>query len=148
MGPRGGQNGEKSEKKHRPNKKGGGAPQRRPILEENGANMVPTWAPRWSPNRTKIDAKINEKIDASWNRFLNGCWWILGGKMEASWHPHGIKNVHNFERRFFGKSCSRYSGGSIFEILGVKVESKNRTKMDQKIACNMTCILASIFDRF
>ena len=68
--------------------------------------------------------------------------------MEASWHPSGIKNVHNFERRFFEKSCSRCSGGSMFEILGVKVESQNPSKIDQKIACNMKCILASIFDGF
>ena len=69
-------------------------------------------------------------------------------KMEASWHPNGIKNVHNFERRFSEKSFSRYSGGTIFKILGVKVESKNKSKIDPKIACNMKCILASIFGGF
>ena len=31
-------------------------------------------------------------FDASWNRFLGGCWWILDAKMEASWHQNGIKN--------------------------------------------------------
>ena len=128
MGPRGNENGETIGKQDRPSKKGGGVPQDHPISEESEANMDPTWAPRWSPNRTKIDAKINENIDASWNRCLNGFLWILGRKMEASWHPNGIKNVHKFERRFFEKSCSRCSGGSIFEILGVKAESKNRSK--------------------
>ena len=68
--------------------------------------------------------------------------------MEASWHPNGIKNVHNFERRFFEKSCSRCSGGTIFKILGIKIESKKRSKIDPKIACNMKCILASIFGGF
>ena len=96
------------------------------------ANMAPTWLPRWSQNGEKFDAKIDQKIDASWDRFLEGFWWILGGKMEASWHQNGIKNVHNFERRFFEKSCSRCSGGSIFEILGVEVGSKNRSKNDMQ----------------
>ena len=69
----------------------------------------------------KTDLKINHFFSASWNRFLNVFWWIWGGKMEASCHPNGIQNVHYFERRFVEKSCSRCSGGSIFEILGVEV---------------------------
>ena len=73
------------------------------------------WAPlgaQWPhvgfQNRAKIENKSMpksiQKIDAFWNRFLEGFWCILGGKMEASWHPNGVKNVHNFERRFFEKS--------------------------------------------
>ena len=56
------------------------------------ANMAPTWVPRGSQNEEKIDAKIDQKFDASWNRFLGGFWWILGTKIEPSWHQDGIKN--------------------------------------------------------
>ena len=54
-----------------------------------GPNMEPTWP--------KIDPEINHFLDASWNRFLVGFWWILGAKMEPSWHPNGIK--HRFLRK-------------------------------------------------
>ena len=56
------------------------------------ANMVPTWLPKWSQNGSKIDLKIDQIFDASWNRFLKGFWWILGGKLEPSWHQHRVKN--------------------------------------------------------
>ena len=36
--------------------------------------------------RLKIDVKIDQKINAFQDRFLMQFWWILGGKMEASWH--------------------------------------------------------------
>ena len=55
----------------------------RTILE-NRTKSASRDPPRWSPNRTKINAKINEKIDASWNRFLNGFWLVLGSKREPS----------------------------------------------------------------
>ena len=62
--------------------------------------------------------------------FLNGFWWILEGKMEPSWYQNQSKFDANCEMRFFEKSCSRCSGGSIFEILGVEVGSKNRLNID------------------
>ena len=67
-------------------------PQRPPILEENVANMAPTWVPRGSQNEEKIDAKIDQKFDASWDRFLGGFYWILGTKIDPSWYQNGIKN--------------------------------------------------------
>ena len=48
--------------------------------------------------------------------------------MEPSWHQNRSKIDANCEKRFFEKSCSRCSGGSIFEILGVEVGSKNPLK--------------------
>ena len=36
--------------------------------------------------RLKIDVKIDQKINAFQDRFLMLFWWILGGKMAASWH--------------------------------------------------------------
>ena len=83
--------------------------------------------------RLKIDAKIDRKSDASWNRFLEGFWWIFGGKMEACWHQNLAKIDANFEERFFEKSYSRCSGGSIFQDLGVQVGKKKRTNIDQNI---------------
>ena len=110
--------------------------------------MAPSWLPKSIKNRFKIDAKIDRFFDASWGRFLRGFWWILGSKMEPSWHQNRSKIDANCEVRFFEKSCSRCSGGSIFEILGVEVGRKNRLKIDQKTESKMECILASIFDRF
>ena len=77
-----------------------------------------------------------------------GFWRILEGKMEPSWHQNRSKIDANCEVRFFEKSCSRCSGGSIFEILGVEVGSKNRLKIDQKMKSTWEGILASIFHRF
>ena len=65
--------------------------------------------------------------------------------MEPSWHQNRSKIDANCEMRFFEKSCSRCSGGSIFEILGVEVGSKNRLEIDQKTESKMDGILASIF---
>ena len=45
-------------------------PQGPPILEENVANLAPTWVPRWSQNGEKIDAKIDQKIDAFQDRIM------------------------------------------------------------------------------
>ena len=69
--PRGVQDEQKIEKQHRPNKKRGGVPQGRTILEKNVVNMAPTWVPRWGQNEEKNDAKIDRKFDASWDRFLD-----------------------------------------------------------------------------
>ena len=97
LGQEGSRTTNKSKNNIDPTKRGGGLPQGPPILEENVANMAPTWVPRWSQNGEKIDAKIDQKFDASWDRFLMRFWWILGGKMEASWHQNGIRNRCYFE---------------------------------------------------
>ena len=34
------------------------------------ANMAPTWPPKWNQNRIQIDAKIDQKKDAFWDRLL------------------------------------------------------------------------------
>ena len=44
-----------------------------------------------------IDAKIDQKIDASWDRFLGGFGRILGAKMKPCWHPKGTPNGSYFE---------------------------------------------------
>ena len=88
---------EKIRKKIQLNKKEVSIPGRPPLLSEKVANMAPSWAPSWSQNVLKIHPKINQKIDASWNRFLEGFCWIWDGKMEASWHPNRTKSRYWFE---------------------------------------------------
>ena len=114
-----------------------GARKTHPLDDQDGGKTVKKSMP-----------KLTKKIDASSNRCLIGFGWILGGKMEPSWHPNGIKNVHNFERRFFEKSCSRCSGGTIFEIQGVEVGSQDRSKIDQKRNSTWEDILVSILGKF
>ena len=60
-------------------------------------SWVPTWVPKWSQLGQKIDPKIDHFLNASWNRFLRRFWWILGAKMEPSWHQNGIK--HRYLRK-------------------------------------------------
>ena len=35
-------------------------------------NMVPTWLPKRSPNQLKIEAKINQFLNASWDLIFKG----------------------------------------------------------------------------
>ena len=67
--------------------------------------------------------------------------------MVPRWHQNPSKIDATCEKQFFEKSCSRYSGGSIFEILGVEVGSKNRLKIDEKMKSTWEGILESIFHR-
>ena len=49
----------------------------------------------------KIDAEIDQKIDAFQDTFLEQFWWILGRKMEASWYQHGNKNRYQLCISFY-----------------------------------------------
>ena len=108
----------------------------------------PTW-PQVGRESSEIDTLIDlgsfSIFDASWGRFLKGFWWILESKMEPSWYQNRSKIDANCEMQFFEKSCSGCSLSSIFVILGVEVESKNRLKIDEKTESKMDGILASIF---
>ena len=46
---------------------------------------------RYHQNPKKSIQKSIKKSDASWDRFLKGFWWILGGEMEPSWDQNPIK---------------------------------------------------------
>ena len=94
---------------------------------QHGSNLAPKTEPKPIKNRSQNWWLF---FSASWNRFVEGFWWILDANMEPSWHQNRSKIDANCEKRFFEKSCSRCSGGSIFEILGVEVGSKNRLKID------------------
>ena len=66
-------------------------------------NMAPTWLPKRSPNASKIEAKINQFLNASWNRFLKD----FGRLWKAKWRQVGIEMASkidaNFERRIIKK---------------------------------------------
>ena len=49
----------------------------------------------------KIDAKIDQFLNASWDRIVEGFCWILDGKMEPSWHPKTIKNRCQLRKAIF-----------------------------------------------
>ena len=80
--------------------------------------MAPTWVPRWSQNGEKIDAKIDHKFDASWDRFLEGFWWILGGKKDPSWHRNQSKIGIICEKAFFEKTLFFLMKNNDFEGSG------------------------------
>ena len=65
--------------------------------------LGPTWrllggvlavlAASWAVlGRLKIDVKIDQKFDVSWDRFLLGFGWFWGRKMEPSWYQNGIQH--------------------------------------------------------
>ena len=99
-----------------------------------------------SKNRLKIDQKMKSTWEGILESFFNAFWWIFGSKLGRKMEPRSIQK--GIEKRFFEKSCSRCSGGSIFEILGVEVGSKNRLNINQKMKSTWEGILASIFHRF
>ena len=82
------------------------------------ANMAPTWLPKRSQNPSKIEAKIDQFFNASWDRIFEGCWWIL----EAKWSQVGTQMASkidpNFERRFFEKTLFFPSENYSFEGSG------------------------------
>ena len=61
-------------------------------------NMVPTWFPKRSPNRSKIEAKINQLLSASWDLIFIGLLWILEGK----WIQVGIQMASKIDANFEG----------------------------------------------
>ena len=48
------------------------------------ANMAPTWCPKRNQNREKIEAKIDQNFDGSWDRIFKRFWWIL--KVKFIWY--------------------------------------------------------------
>ena len=85
------------------------------LKSEIVANMAATWLPKRSPNREKIDAKIDQKIDASWGRFLED----FCGFGEAKWRHVGLQNRTKadviFKKRFFEKTLFFHWKNSDFQ---------------------------------
>ena len=88
--------------------------------------MAPSWLPKSIKNQSKIDVKIDQKIEASWNPFLKGFWRILGSKMEPSWYQNGIPN------RSYIESAENQTKNGISLIWGGEAGTQNRSKIDIK----------------
>ena len=92
--------------------------------------------------------KNDENSKTFWNptksknlRFWRPTWRQVGFKIEAE-----IDVI--FERRFFEKNSFFLRKIHFFDIHGVQVGSKKRSKIDQNLKSKMGCLLASIFDAF
>ena len=52
---------------------------------QHGSNLTP----KRTQNQLKIDPKIDQSFDASWNQILEGLWWIRdpqnGAKLMSEW---------------------------------------------------------------
>ena len=83
---------------------------------------------------------------------FNGFSLDLGAIFVQIWHQKGSKIGWKidviWENVFFEKSCSRCSGGSIFEVLELEVRDTIRWIIDQKTKPKMVCLLVSSFDGF
>ena len=98
------------------------------------ANIAPTWLPKRSQNPSKIEAKTDQSLNASWDRIFEGCWWIL----EAKWSQVGTQMASkidpNFERRFFEKSSFSIGKTMVLKDLGGRSwhqkSIKNRLKKE------------------
>ena len=108
---------------------------------QDGSNLGPKKVPSWSQNGVKIDEKIDQKIDGFGNRFLKDFGKDFGTKIEVE-----IDVI--FEMRVFEKTSFSHRKIHVFDINGVQVGSKNRSKIDQNLKSKMGCLLASIFDAF
>ena len=95
--PKLGQEGSRTTKKSKNNidpTKRGGARQGPPFLEENVANMAPTWVPRWSQNGEKIDAKIDQNLmplGIGFVRILVDFGRENEAKLAPKWDPKSIE---------------------------------------------------------
>ena len=91
--------------------------------------MAPSWLPKSKQNQRKNNAKIDRKIDASWNRFLEGFWWIL----EAKWRHLGTrieqKSMPTSKKEFLKKLLLSIDQGTtssrsiLFDLKGKKIFS-------------------------
>ena len=94
------------------------------------ANMVPTWFPKRNPNRSKIEAKIDQFLNASWKFILKGFHWILEAKenhVESKWHPKSIPTSNN---DFLKKQCFSFGKTMILKVLGIEVGKQNPSNID------------------
>ena len=76
--------------------------------------------PKRSPKRSKITAKINQCLNASWDRIFDGWWWLLDPQMGPSWHPRWHQKSIPTSKGFFVKASFFlqkiwFSGGRSWE---------------------------------
>ena len=94
---------------------------------QDGSNLGPKKVPSWSRNGVKIDEKIAQKFDGFGNLFLKGFWWILERILAPKSRP---KSILSSKGVFLKKQCFSKGKTHFFEIQGVEVGSKNRSKND------------------
>ena len=112
---------------------------------QDGSNLGPKKVPSWSQNGVKIDEKIDQKFDGFGNRFLKGFWWILGRILAPKSRP---KSILSSKGVFLKKHCFSLGKPYFFEIQGVEVGSKNRSKIDVKNDAETEGLGNSIFIDF
>ena len=116
------------------------------------ANMAPTWLPKRSQNPSKIEAKTDQSLNASWDRIFEGCWWIL----EAKWSQVGTQMASkidpNFERRFFEKSSFSIGKTMVLKDLGgrswhqksIENQPKKELNLGRPLGIHFSCILVDL----
>ena len=112
------------------------------------ANMAPTWLPKRSPNRSKIEAKIDQFFNASWDPIFERCWWILGPKWKQVGLPNRTQNDLIFKRRFLKKPGFSLGKTMILKVRGMEVGSKNRSKMHVNVRRHLGFDFSSILLNF
>ena len=118
-------------------------PKKSEILASLGTVLDPSWrpldavlalgSPSWAVlgrlgallSPLKSDVKIDQKKDAFQDRFLHQCWWILGRKMEPSWHQHRSKIVANCEKWFLKNRALAAAEARFLRFWGSKIRMKN-----------------------
>ena len=113
------------------------------------ANMAPSWPPKRSPNRSKIEAKIDQFLNASWDPIFARFWWILRSK----WRQLGLQNRTQidviFKRRCFEKTSFSHrenndfkgSGGRSWEQKSIQNRSKKHVNMRRHLGIDFSSIL-------
>ena len=86
--------------------------------------MAPTWPANSNKDRLKIDAKIDQTFDVSWDRFLEGFGRILEAKMEPCWHQNRLRIDATCEKRIFEKSLILFWKNHNVEGSGSKLGAK------------------------
>ena len=84
-------------------------------------------------------------LGSIFNWILVDFWYQNGAKLVSKWEQ---KSMLTLKGRFCKNTYKTNVISMIFEVSGVEVGSKNRSKIDAKMESKMECILASIFERF
>ena len=103
---------------------------------QDGSNLGPKKVPSWSRNGVKIDEKIAQKFDGFGNLFLKGFWWILERILAPKSRP---KSMLSSKGVFLKKHCFSLGKIHFFDIHGVQVGSKKRSKIDENRVSEASC---------
>ena len=148
MVPRGGQDGQKTEKEHRPKKIEVSTCRRRPFLKEKVANMAPSCRPKSTKIDKQIDAKIYQKTNAFQDRFSKRFWWILEWKWKLGGTKFDEKSIQIAKNDFLINRALAAAGAWFLRFQGSKLGAKTHQKTIKKTKSTSAGILASIFDGF